>query len=124
MLYDEIKIGDVPVEGNRKERVVKHLSRIREKAGLQFKARVQSEFNFPMSSGISSSASGLSALTLAGCVAAGLNLSQKELSILARQASGSACRPMADGFVEWYDGDSNETSYAETIFPPDFWDIC
>src|SRR2546430_12111688 len=54
----------------------------------------------PISTGLSSSASGFAALTVAGAKAAGLKLSEKELSILARQGSGSACRSIPDGFVE------------------------
>src|SRR5947208_3394823 len=47
----------------------------------------------------------------------------KELSIIARQGSGSACRSIPDGFVEWLDGDTSETSYAVSLYPPDYWKI-
>lgn len=104
-------------------KVIAHLDRIRNLAGIKEKAKVVSENNFPRSTGLSSSASGFAALTLAATKAAGLELSEKELSILARIGSGSACRSIPDGFVEWFDGDSSETSYAQSIFQADYWDI-
>ena len=110
-------------EQNEIQRVIKHLDRVRALANINYKAKVVSKNNFPTGTGLSSSASGFAALTLAASNAAGLNLSEKELSILARQGSGSACRSIPDGFVEWLDGGSNETSYAVSLFPPDHWDI-
>jgi diphosphomevalonate decarboxylase len=119
---------DLVIINNEKEvhegsRVIKHLDRIRKLAKINYKAKVVSKNNFPTGTGLSSSASGFAALTLAGTKAAGLSLSEKELSILARQGSGSACRSIPDGFVEWLDGNTNEASYAVSIFPPDYWDI-
>lgn len=68
--------------------------------------RVQTHNTFPHSSGIASSASGMSALAL--CV---VDLAQKlghavgdpkqEASILARLGSGSACRSLYGGLVVW-----------------------
>lgn len=104
-------------------RVSKYLDIIRQMAGIKTFAKVVSNNNFPTATGLSSSASGFAALSLAASKAAGLNLSEKELSILARQGSGSACRSIPSGFVEWLDGDTSETSYAVEIFPPDYWDI-
>jgi diphosphomevalonate decarboxylase len=104
-------------------RVSTHLSRIRKLAGINLKAKVVSQNNFPSSTGLSSSASGFAALTLAATKAAGLKLSEKQLSILARQGSGSACRSIPSGFVEWVDGITNETSYAKQIFRASYWKI-
>ncbi len=111
------------VESGEDSRVIKHLDRIRKLANIETKAKVVSNNNFPMATGLSSSSSGFAALTLAAVSAAGLKLSEKELSILARQGSGSACRSIPSGFVEWLDGNTSETSYSVQIFPPDFWDI-
>ena len=105
------------------EKVSLHLDRVRKLVGISEKARVVSENSFPLGTGLSSSASGFAALTLAASKAAGLNLSEKELSILARQGSGSACRSIPDGFVEWLDGDSSEDSYAVSLYPSSYWDI-
>lgn len=110
-------------EKNEGSRAIKHLDRIRKIAKIIHKAKVVSKNNFPTGTGLSSSASGFAALTVAASNAAGLRLSEKELSILARQGSGSACRSIPDGFVEWLDGESNETSYAVSLFPQNHWDI-
>ena len=121
--HDEMSINGQIEPQEKAEKIVKHLDRVRALANTEHKAKVVSENNFPRGTGLSSSASGFAALTVAATKAAGLNLSEKELSILARQGSGSACRSIPDGFVEWLDGDTSELSYAQTIFPPDHWDI-
>lgn len=111
------------VEEGEVSRVIKHLDRVRKLASINDFAKVVSNNNFPTGTGLSSSASGFAALSLAASKAAGLDLSEKDLGILARQGSGSACRSIPSGFVEWTDGDTSETSYAKTIFPADHWDI-
>ncbi len=120
---DEVAIGDKPATDLAKTRVVEHLDRIRALAKIETKARVESNNTFPMGVGIASSASGFAALTLAGTRAAGLELSEKELSMLARQASGSASRSIPGGFVEWVTGSDIDQSYAASIAPPDYWDL-
>jgi len=104
-------------------RTVKHLERVRKIAGIDTKAKVVSKNNFPLGTGIAASASGFAALTVAASKAAGLDLSQRELSVLARQGSGSASRSIPDGFVEWHEGKDSDTSYAESLHQPDWWDI-
>jgi len=104
-------------------RVSQHLDRVREMAGESTRALVTTENTFPESVGIASSASGLAALSVAAASALGLELSEKELSILARLGSGSACRSIPAGFVEWVAGSDSESSYARQIAPPDHWDI-
>lgn len=124
---DEISIngGGSPAGGEdgEAERIIKHLDRVRKLAGIDQKAKVVSNSNFPSGTGLSSSASGFAALSLAASKATGLDLSEKDLSILARQGSGSACRSIPSGFVEWLDGDTSDTSYATQLFPPDHWAI-
>ncbi len=117
---DEVKINGI---STLYDKIPKHLDRVRKLAGINTRARVISSNNFPASSGLSSSASGYAALSLASSIAAGLNLSEKELSILARQGSGSACRSIPDGFVEWLDANTSDQSYAVSIFPPDYFEI-
>lgn len=119
---DQITINGA-VEKEEAQRVIKHLDSIRKMANIEHKAKVVSKNNFPIGTGLSSSASGFAALTLAATVAAGLKLSEKELSILARQGAGSACRSIPAGFVEWLDGNTSETSYAKSIFPANHWAI-
>ena len=119
---DEVIINGQKEE-NQGSRAIKHLDRIRKIAKINSKAKVVTRNNFPTGTGLSSSASGFAALTVAGAKAAGLNLSEKELSILARQGSGSACRSIPDGFVEWLDGDTSDTSYGVSLHPSNYWDI-
>lgn len=120
---DQIIINGGGIEEGEAERVIKHLDRVRKLAGINLKAKVVSNNNFPTGTGLSSSASGFAALTLAASAAAGLKLSEKQLSILARQGSGSSCRSIPGGFVEWLDGNTSDTSYAKQIFPPNWWQI-
>ncbi|KKQ37743.1 MAG: Diphosphomevalonate decarboxylase [Candidatus Roizmanbacteria bacterium GW2011_GWA2_37_7] len=105
------------------DRVIKHLDQIRTIVNSALKAKVVSENNFPSSTGLSSSSSGFAALTVAATTALGLKLSEKQLSVLARLGSGSACRSIPDGWGEWNDADTSEGSYAHSIFPKDHWDI-
>jgi diphosphomevalonate decarboxylase len=111
-------------EPNESSRAIKHLDRVRLLAKIDLKAKVVTRNNFPVGTGLSSSASGFAALSLAASKAAGLNLSERELSILARQGSGSACRSIPDGFVEWLDGNTSGTSYSVSLHSPKFWYIC
>jgi diphosphomevalonate decarboxylase len=92
-------------------------------SGMESHARVESANNFPTGAGIASSASAFAALALAATSAAGLQLSEKDLSRLARTGSGSACRSVPGGFVEWMPGVSDADSYAISIAPPDHWDL-
>jgi len=100
-----------------------HLDRISWLAGIKQRARVVSESNFPVAAGLASSASGFAALTTAAAAAVGLKLSPKELSILTRQGSGSACRSIFGGFAEWYRGENPDgsDSYAESIVDKNEW---
>lgn len=104
-------------------RTIGHLDIIRNIAGTNFKAKVISQNNFPTGSGLASSASGFAALTLAATTAAGLKLSQKELTKIARLGSGSASRSIPDGFVKWEKGKDHLTSYAHSIHPKNYWNI-
>lgn len=128
MFDSSLKKDDVTINKKKvakeSERVTKQLNRIRDLAKKKIYAKVVSENSFPSSSGLSSSASGFAALTAAAAKAIGLDLSEKDLSILTRQGSGSACRSIPSGVVEWYNGESSETSYAKSIFPSKHWDLC
>lgn len=120
---DQIYVGGKEIIGGKRERVLKILDFVRKKTGIQQKAKVFSANNFPEGAGIASSASAFSALALASSAAAGLSLSERELSVLARRGSGSACRSVVSGFAEWVAGDSDETSFAVQVAEPDFWDL-
>ncbi|MEM7813525.1 MAG: diphosphomevalonate decarboxylase [Candidatus Aenigmatarchaeota archaeon] len=122
---DTITINDQELAKDEKD-IMAHIERIRKLAGITDKARVVSESNFPVAAGLASSASGLAALSMAAAAAAGLNLNARELSILARQGSGSACRSIFGGFVEWQRGtaadgsDSHAVQIADKLHWPEF----
>lgn len=104
-------------------RVSHFLNRVCGLAGKQLFARVTSANNFPTGTGIASSASAFAALALAASSAIGLDLDEAALSRLARRGSGSACRSVPGGFVEWQQGQGDEDSFAFSIAPPDHWDL-
>ncbi len=120
---DAITIDGAQLQGAPAARIVEHLDRLRGLAGVNYKARVVSRNNFPMASGIASSASGFAALTVAGAAALDLTLDAAQLSALARQASGSASRSLFGGFVEWERGRSHSTSVASQMYSENHWPL-
>ncbi len=120
---DEITLDGQRLDRAGAARLVKHLDRLRGLAGVQWRARVASRNNFPMASGIASSASGFAALTAAGCAALGLALSPTEQSAVARLGSGSASRSLFGGFVEWEAGRDHSSSVAHQLYPGEHWDL-
>jgi diphosphomevalonate decarboxylase len=120
---DELLLDDQKLTGLPLTRVSEHLNHIRTLAGIKTKARVESSNNFPMGTGIASSASAFAALTLAAIKAIGLDLNESELSRLARKGSGSACRSIPGGFVEWLAGENDQESYAYSFATPEYWDL-
>lgn len=121
---DSLILNGQSVKGASLERASQFLDRVRDIAGLKEFARIESENNFPMGAGIASSASAFAALALASSTAAGLNLDQAALSRLARTGSGSACRSIPGGFVEWLADGCDPDSMAVSIAPPEHWDLC
>ncbi|PIP64677.1 diphosphomevalonate decarboxylase [Candidatus Roizmanbacteria bacterium CG22_combo_CG10-13_8_21_14_all_33_16] len=119
---DEILINN-KIDEKENKRVENFLDKVRQMAKSNLRAKVVSENNFPKSGGLASSASGFAALTVAATASIGLNLSKEELSILARIGSGSACRSIPHGFVEWFEGNDSQSSFAQSIHPADYWNI-
>ena len=120
---DVLLIDDKPQNGESLHRVKKVLNKVRDYSGTQIYAEVKSQNNFPAGTGIASSASAFAALSLAATCASGLNLMESELSRLARLGSGSACRSIPGGFVEWQAGTDDQSSYAKSIAPSEHWDL-
>ncbi len=118
---DAVVLDNAALSPEASRRVVEHLDRVRALANTATRARVDSHNNFPTGTGIASSASGFAALTVAACAAAGLRLSERGLSVLARQGSGSASRSIPAGFVEWQTGTGSDDSYAFSIAGPEHW---
>lgn len=102
-------------------KISRFLDLVRKQADCPFFAEVKSYNHVPTAAGLASSASGLAALAAACNQALQLNLSDKDLSRLARRGSGSACRSIFPGFVEWQKGSSDETSFAEPV-PSSGWE--
>lgn len=118
---DDICLDGTQLDAQKGARLVGHLDRIRALAGVDYRARVVSQNNFPMASGIASSASGFAALTAAACAALDLPLPASRLSALARRGSGSASRSLFGGFVEWERGQDDATSVAHQLHPSEHW---
>jgi diphosphomevalonate decarboxylase len=120
---DTLTINAFPINGPGLARVSALLDQVRRLAGMSLRARVTSQNNFPSGAGLASSASAFAALSLAASAAAGLQFSESDVSRLARTGSGSACRSVPGGFVEWQAGETDTNSYAFSIAPPDHWPL-
>jgi diphosphomevalonate decarboxylase len=118
---DSLVINDHPVIGRGLERVSYILDLVRGMANINDRAEVSSVNNFPAGAGIASSAAAFAALALASSRAAGLTLSEGQLSRLARRGSGSASRSIPSGFVEWMIGTGDDDCVAVSIAPPEHW---
>ena len=123
LTLDKLIINGHEVTGKGLDRISYILDLIRGMANIHERAEVMSENNFPSGAGIASSASAFAALALAGNKAAGLQLSERDLSRLARRGSGSAARSIPGGFVEWQAGASDEDSFAFSIAAPAHWNL-
>lgn len=119
---DEFQLNDRLEPASR---VSALLDVVRSQAGLTLHARVNSTNDFPSSAGLASSASGFAALALAASRAAGLALTPRELSVLARRGSGSAARSVFGGYVEMHAGTaaSGVDSFAEQLLPGADWPL-
>jgi diphosphomevalonate decarboxylase len=120
---DSLLINEHPVTGKGLDRVSYILDLVREMANMNDRAEVSSSNNFPAGAGIASSAAAFAALALASSRAAGLTLSEAQLSRLARRGSGSASRSIPSGFVEWKMGTGDDDSAAVSIAPPEHWNL-
>lgn len=120
---DSLLLNEQTVSGAGLVRVARFLDQVRAQSGSSLHAAVISQNNFPTGAGIASSAAAFAALSLAASHAAGLHLTESELSRLARLGSGSACRSVPGGFVEWQAGHGDADSLAFSIAGPDHWDL-
>ncbi|KAH8413585.1 hypothetical protein KR222_000443 [Zaprionus bogoriensis] len=89
---------------------------------LSWKLHIASYNNFPTAAGLASSAAGYACLvyTLARLYELPLN---EELTTIARQGSGSACRSLYGGFVHWQRGSAEDgsDSIAVQLQPAEHW---
>lgn len=88
--------------------------------GLSHKVHISSVNNFPTAAGLASSAAGFACLVYTLAKVFGV---EGELSAIARQGSGSACRSMYGGFVQWIMGqrDDGKDSLAQQVEPESHW---
>ncbi|PIO03737.1 diphosphomevalonate decarboxylase [Candidatus Micrarchaeota archaeon CG10_big_fil_rev_8_21_14_0_10_54_18] len=120
---DEAWINGEKLDEKALKKVIKALDAVREAAGTSEKAKLVSINGFPTAAGMASSASGMAALACAANEVLGLGLDSKGLSILARRGSGSACRSVLGGFVEWRRGEKEDgsDSYAIQVTDENHW---
>ncbi|XP_026233434.1 diphosphomevalonate decarboxylase [Anabas testudineus] len=87
---------------------------------LSHKVHICSVNNFPTAAGLASSAAGFACLVYTLARVFGV---EGELSAIARQGSGSACRSMYGGFVQWIMGqqDDGKDSLAQQVAPETHW---
>ncbi|PVI07934.1 diphosphomevalonate decarboxylase [Periconia macrospinosa] len=88
-----------------------------------FPLKIVSENNFPTAAGLASSAAGFAALVRAIANLYELPSSPTDLSRIARQGSGSACRSLFGGYVGWEQGSAADgsDSTAFQVAPAEHW---
>ncbi|XP_032245833.1 diphosphomevalonate decarboxylase [Phoca vitulina] len=109
-------------------REIRRLARKRRSAGdedplplsLSYKVHIASVNNFPTAAGLASSAAGYACLAYALARVYGV---ESDLSEVARRGSGSACRSLYGGFVEWQMGEraDGKDSIARQVAPESHW---
>lgn len=112
---DVVYLNNKLLDASQNKRILNYLTTVRKFYSFNDHFQIDSVNHVPTSAGFASSASGFSALAAAISETKQLNLSRRELSILARNGSGSASRSIYGGFVEWQAGHDNESSFAVPI---------
>ncbi|MBN4950584.1 diphosphomevalonate decarboxylase, partial [Staphylococcus sp. EG-SA-2] len=112
LTQDQFWLNGEKVSGKELEKISKYMDIVRNRAGIDWYAEIESDNFVPTAAGLASSASAYAALAAACNQALDLQLSDKDLSRLARIGSGSASRSIYGGFAEWEKGYNDETSYA------------
>lgn len=85
-----------------------------------YKIHIVSVNNFPTAAGLASSAAGYACLAFVLGHLYGIT-ELRRLSTLARKGSGSACRSLFGGFVQWHRGEDSESSIAEQVVDEKHW---
>ena len=123
---DVFTLNDRSITGIPYNRVTQFLNLFRDYSGkANLYAQVDSTNHVPTAAGFASSASGFAALAASAAKALNLKLSNEELSKFTRQGSGSACRSVYGGFVEWEMGENDDgsDSFAVQVAPQEHWDL-
>ncbi len=118
--HDQVILNEAPLPSDSPfvTRLSDYLDLFRKQPDQYY--RVETINTIPTAAGFASSASGFASIALALNTLHGWDLSDRECSILARLGSGSACRSLWQGFVEWHVGhqDDGLDSFAEPIPTP------
>jgi len=122
-VFQEIRKRLVPIVTKDSKGNEVSLSR---EALSEMKIRIRSVNNFPTASGLASSASGYAcmAFTLATLFKIPESF-PGELSLIARLGSGSACRSLYGGWVQWLEGakEDGSDSYAAQVADENHWPL-
>ncbi|KAH8119437.1 Diphosphomevalonate decarboxylase [Phellopilus nigrolimitatus] len=110
-------------EGGRLATCIAEMRRLRrdveKKAGTpqisEYPVHISSHNNFPTAAGLASSAAGFAALVASLGALYELPASPSDLSVIARQGSGSACRSLFGGFVAWEMGSKADGSDSRAV---------
>ena len=117
---DSASIDGRDATGRELERILTVVDEVRSRSGVDGRLRMRSVNNFPSNVGLGASASGFAALTVAACSAAGLELSLKEMSVIARRGAGSAARSVTGAFSLWKTGHEDKESYSYQLASEEF----
>ncbi|MCE5038504.1 diphosphomevalonate decarboxylase [Staphylococcus auricularis] len=112
---DTLVLNGEPVNEKELKKISRFMDVVRDYSQQPLYAHIESENFVPTAAGLASSASAYAALAAACNHALSLNLSDKDLSRLARRGSGSASRSVFGGFVEWEKGHDDKTSFSHPI---------
>ncbi|MFB6255550.1 MAG: phosphomevalonate decarboxylase MvaD [Haloplanus sp.] len=112
---DVYVVDGEPVEGRGAERIDAVVDHVRDLAGTDAPARLESENSFRSNVGFGSSSSGFAAAAMALCKAAGLDLTRPEISTIARRGSSSAARAVTGAFSHLHAGLNDRDCRSERI---------
>lgn len=122
---DAMLVDEQPLDDAGMQKVRRVLDIIRQMAGSDVHAGLNSLNTVPTARGLASSASAFAALAMAASHAYGLDLDAAALSRLARTGSGSASRSIHGGFVQWQRGEKADGSDSEArqLHPAEHWPL-
>jgi phosphomevalonate decarboxylase len=105
-------IGEDPVTDREFERISDVVNPVLRLAGADLRFKMMSVNDFSSNIGLGASSSGFAALALASCRALGLELSDEDISRIARRGAASAARSMTGAFSRLRRGMGDEDTYS------------
>ena len=123
LMKDTIAINEHPATEKSHTSIVRFLDQFRKQNRINNYFTITTHNNFPTAAGLASSSSGFAALAIGLNKLCELKKPMSEVSILARQGSGSAARSVYGGFTLWHQGQrpDGSDSYAEQLFDEHHW---